>query len=1152
MSMKRYVCLYFLWAFTLALWAQSTGGYGGDYNPTNPADPNDPSFTLKYNLSVTVSGGGNIRISPSGTEFTRGTNISLYANPDAGYKFSCWKQGDLVVSTSQQFDFAMPGSDVEYHAVFVYDPDVPANPDVIPLTYDVTAEASPSHAGSVSYPSTGVTTGHETSISASPKSGYQFKGWFYQGDLISNNNTYRFQMPDKDMHFVALFEYQPTLPDNPNNNIGVSDYYTLTYVLDGEVIYSELLPAGATIASVKPLSKNGYRFSGWNKKTTVMPSHDLTLEGTFIINSYKLTYKIGNEVYKTDSIVYGAPIPFVEEPTKDGYSFNGWKNVPKEMPFYDLVIEGSFTPNKYDITYIVDGTEYKTVSVGYETVVPYLDAPTKEGYTFVGWDGIPTTMPAKNIRVNGVYTKNCYKLTYEVDGEIYYTDSILYETSIIPIDNPTKEGHSFSGWKNLPTTMPAKDVTITGFFNVNNYTLTYVVDGVTFKTETITFGAPIIALKNPVKEGHSFSGWSEIPATMPASDKIITGSFTANSYTITYILEGETLKVDTITYGTTISVPDVSTKEGYSFSGWDNIPATMPAKDITVNGSYSINRYNLTYVIDGEVYKSDSITYSDAITPIDSPIKEGHTFSGWRNVPATMPAQDVIINGSFSINSYNVTYVLDGEVYSKETYLYGAPIIPIDTPSKEGYSFSGWTNLPTNMPAQDVTTSGKFNINSYKLTYMVDGEVYRTETYLYGSIINPINPPTKEGYISRWKNIPMTMPAEDSVCEIEYILNSTQIDEQGIIYTPSETGETFMVSSFTNTLVEEVVIPTELYSLPVTAILDNALSGATTMKSLVIPASIKSVGNQAFSGCNNLLVIEWNTELPLEATCFDEPEKYGNMLVFTNSEGTFAGNVITNGTAEEILLLDGQPFRNPKQFTAKQISYTRKFSKKTKVGTAGGWEGIVLPFDVQKIAHEGKGVLEPFGVTDFTTSLPCWIGEWLRSSSSFVLTRSNLANQPFIMEVPNSEDYEEKFNIEGDVTFSAENAIVYATTENNSVNTNRVTICGTYEGVTASPLVYALNDEEYTAPDGNKFMPGGVFVADSRDIRPFEAYAYNALLTHTRYMPIQGRMATSIDRILLKEKTDDDTWYTIQGIRLKSKPTQKGLYIHNGKTIVIK
>ena len=172
------------------------------------------------------------------------------------------------------------------------------------------------------------------------------------------------------------------------------------------------------------------------------------------------------------------------------------------MPFYDLVIEGSFTPNKYDITYIVDGTEYKTVSVGYETVVPYLDAPTKEGYTFVGWDGIPTTMPAKNIRVNGVYTKNCYKLTYEVDGEIYYTESILYETSIIPIDNPTKEGHSFSGWKNLPTTMPAKDVTITGFFNVNNYTLTYVVDGVTFKTETITFGSPIIALKNPVKEGH--------------------------------------------------------------------------------------------------------------------------------------------------------------------------------------------------------------------------------------------------------------------------------------------------------------------------------------------------------------------------------------------------------------------------------------------------------------------------------------------------------------------------------------------------------------------------------------------------------------------------------------------------------------------------
>jgi hypothetical protein len=276
------------------------------------------------------------------------------------------------------------------------------------------------------------------------------------------------------------------------------------------------------------------------------------------------------------------------------------------------------------------------------------------------------------------------------------------------------------------------------------------------------------------------------------------------------------------------------------------------------------------------------------------------------------------------------------------------------------------------------------------------------------------------------------------------------------------------------------------------------------------------------------------------------------MLVFTsNTDVNFAGNVVINGQAEKITLSDGRPFRNPKEFTAKHISYNREFTKKTKAGMAGGWEGIVLPFDVQTISHEEKGLLSPFGVE--TEGLPCWIAEWQPSNKTFVLSHSNLPNQPFIMEVPNSEEYDDRYNIEGRVTFAAENVTVHATTDMTPITGNGYSLQGTYEGVTATDNVYALNDDAYTT-GSEYFLPGGVFVAHARDIRPFEAYIHNSQLTRSRYLPVQGGKAQGMDNLLLKGRSDekDDAWYTLQGIRLNGKPMQKGMYIHGGKRVIVR
>ena len=188
--------------------------------------------------------------------------------------------------------------------------------------------------------------------------------------------------------------------------------------------------------------------------------------------------------------------------------------------------------------------------------------------------------------------------------------------------------------------------------------------------------------------------------------------------------------------------------------------------------------YTVTFIVDGEVYDTLSVEYGEKITLPDTPVKEGHTFSGWSEAPETMPAEDIVIEGSFSVNSYTITYKVDGEVYATDSIAYGAEIVPHDEPTKEGHTFSGWSDVPETMPANDITIEGTFSINSYTVTFMIDGEVYETATVEFGAEIELPTPPEKEGYIfGGWVGVPDSMPAQDVVIEGEYIVDTTGIND---------------------------------------------------------------------------------------------------------------------------------------------------------------------------------------------------------------------------------------------------------------------------------------------------------------------------------------------------------------------------------------
>ena len=165
--------------------------------------------------------------------------------------------------------------------------------------------------------------------------------------------------------------------------------------------------------------------------------------------------------------------------------------------------------------------------------------------------------------------------------------------------------------------------------------------------------------------------------------------------------------------------------------------------NVTVTGSFSINSYKLTYLVDDEEYKTYELEYGAAITLEAEPTKEGFTFSGWSEIPEVMPAHNVTVTGTFSINSYKLTYMIDDKVYKEVMCEYGATIIPEPQPEGDYVRFE-WIGLPETMPANDVTVTGTFTINKYKLTYIVDGEEYKVYEVVYGDSITAEAEPTKD------------------------------------------------------------------------------------------------------------------------------------------------------------------------------------------------------------------------------------------------------------------------------------------------------------------------------------------------------------------------------------------------------------------------
>ena len=345
----------------------------------------------------------------------------------------------------------------------------------------------------------------------------------------------------------------------------------------------------------------------------------------------------------------------------NGNSYEPGGSVPSDVT--ELTVQ--WTAPTYAVTLNTNGGTINNGNVtgytyGVGATLPAADDMTYTGHTFKGWYDNENLTGSPVTAIGGAETGNkeywakweINQYTVTVKPENGKADIIITQDYGTPITAPTltREGYTFKGWdKEIPETMPADNITVKAQWEINQYTIAFDTNGGSEITPiTQDYGTKITAPDKPTRKGYTFKGWDkEIPETMPAENITVKAQWEINQYTITFDTNGGS-EIAPITqdYGTAITAPADPTRKGYTFKGWDKeIPKTMPAENITVKAQWEINQYTITFDTNGgSEIAPITQDYGTEITAPDNPTRKGYTFKGWdKEIPKTMPAENITI-----------------------------------------------------------------------------------------------------------------------------------------------------------------------------------------------------------------------------------------------------------------------------------------------------------------------------------------------------------------------------------------------------------------------------------------------------------------------------------------------------------------------------
>ena len=437
----------------------------------------------------------------------------------------------------------------------------------------------------------------------------------------------------------------------------------------------------------------------------------------------------------------------------------------------------------YNAIFTVDGEEYAKVPTKVDDQIVAPKDPSKEGYTFAGWRpsvGVMGTADATFEAVftaagNTAYTVNTYVMgtdgTYGEPTSDTLTGTTGSTATFVP---ETREGFTVDNEQSVLSGEIAADgsLVLKVFYSRNRYTLT--AEGVAY---TFYYGAAV-SVADPVKAHYTFAGWDPtLPETMPAHDVTVAAKWTEDDADYTAYnaavaaaqeKQGEENYGKKYTAETRAALAealanDVSGKK-YSEQGLVDA-ATTAINDAIV--ALDLMTYNATFYVDGAEYRVVPTKVGAQIVAPEAPSKTGYVFTGWDPAVGVMGTEDVSFNAQFSAGevSYKVeTYVmgLDGQYGAAETKTVPATTgaaVSVEPEAREGFTVAD-NSVLSGVVAADSSLVLKvyYSRNQYKLS--VDG--VESDVY-YGAALNIAAPAAREGFtFTGWNvEVPANMPASD-------------------------------------------------------------------------------------------------------------------------------------------------------------------------------------------------------------------------------------------------------------------------------------------------------------------------------------------------------------------------------------------------------
>jgi|GEM_PF-2426836 len=653
-----------------------------------------------------------------------------------------------------------------------------------PVTYSVTFK---DYDGTVLKQQTGILAGGFATAPATPtRTGYTFAGWDKSYSNVTEDlivtatytiNTYTVKFFDKDNNQIgatqtvnyggnATAPAAPTVTgytfagwDKSYSNVTEDLVVTATYTINtysvkffdkdnNQIGATQTVNYGGNATAPAAPAVTGYTFAGWDKSYSNV-TEDLIVTATYIINTYTVTFKNWNgDVLKTQSVAYGSAATAPATPTRTGYTFTGWDKSYSNVT-EDLIVTATYTINTYTVIFKNwNGDVLKTQSVAYGSAATEPTVPARAGYTFTGWDADFSNVTG-DIIATATFSTNAYSVTFnDWNGDVLKTQNVAYGNSATAPATPTRTGYTFAGWDKSYSNV-TEDLVVTATYTINTYTVKFFDkdNNQIGATQTVNYGGNATAPTAPAVTGYTFAGWDKSYSNV-TEDLIVTATYTINTYTVTFKnWNGDVLKTQSVAYGSAATEPTVPARTGYTFTGWDADFSNVTG-DIIATATFSTNAYSVTFKDwNGDVLKSQNVAYGNSATAPVTPTRTGYTFSGWDKSYSNV-TEDLVVTATYTINTYTVKFFDkdNNQIGTTQTVNYGGNATAPTAPAVTGYTFSGWDKSYSNV-TEDLIVTATYTINTYTVTFKNwNGDVLKTQSVAYGSAATEPTVPARAGF----------------------------------------------------------------------------------------------------------------------------------------------------------------------------------------------------------------------------------------------------------------------------------------------------------------------------------------------------------------------------------------------------------------------